>query len=627
MIRRKDARQRAMMIAALIMSAALSFYLVFGFIFVPAGVSDAAESGVSLSLPEGYLEAVGGDAEDAVTDLLGIPEAVLLVRELLAGADTAALKSDPIVVAVIDTGVQTGHEVFGTGTAENVFLTKSGNIVARNTLNNTSDVRDGASKDYHGTHVTGIVALLIRAFGLADYIKIIPIKAGEYYAGKGNNFYDDDVTAGVDFALANGADVVNLSIGSDNAAWQKSVTASDAEEAVFVAAAGNYHDDSDSVFGGKFYPAANDHVIGVMNCEVDEDGAKMHVAGQDKGSNYGSAYEVCAPGTDIMSADGGNMGYKTLTGTSMASPVVSFAVALLELKCRAEGFDADAEELREMFLLTFTDTLEYDGEDYPLLDLAGLMNTEFARDASGGIYLEQASATAAAYSAAPLVLGTPVPLTLFADCGYLDAGAKYEWSFLSGGTFIKAEGARLNTSIVATDINGVDVTLKVYTPDGSTLLAESTAHLIATYLTPTASNSRLTMSVRAGADGRVRLGNGDDIVLGVTSLQYASPETRVVWEVNGKEASRDHSFTFRPDADGTYVISVTVNDIAIGEDVIVVAEGIDDARRAVVIGCSVAGAALVAAAGVITAIVMMKRRAEQREGSPSASADGEAADE
>ena len=626
MIRRKDARQRAMMIAALIMSAALSFYLVFGFIFVPAGVSDAAESGVSLSLPEGYLEAVGGDAEDAVTDLLGIPEAVWLVRELLAGADTAALKSDPVVIAVIDTGVQTGHEVFGTGTAENVFLTKSGNIVARNTLNNTSDVRDGASKDYHGTHVTGIVALLIRAFGLADYIKIIPIKAGAYN-GVRNNFYLNDVTSAVDFAIANGADVINLSIGTTDTAWQKAVTEEDASEAVFVAAAGNYHDDSDSIFGGKFYPAANDHVIGVMNCEVDEDGAKMHVAGQDKGSNYGSAYEVCAPGTDIMSADGGNMGYKTLTGTSMASPVVSFAVALLELKCRAEGFDADAEELREMFLLTFTDTLEYDGEDYPLLDLAGLMNAEFARDASGGIYLEQASATAAACSAAPLVLGTSVPLTLFADCGYLDAGAKYEWSFLSGGTFIKAEGARLSTSIVATDINGVDVTLKVYTPDGSTLLAESTAHLIATYLTPTASNSRLTMSVRAGADGRVRLGNGDDIVLGVTSLQYASPETRVVWEVNGKEASRDHSFTFRPDADGTYVISVTVNGIAIGEDVIVIAEGIDETRRAIVIGCSVAGAALVAAAGVITAIVMMKRRAEQREGSPSASADGEAADE
>lgn len=614
------------MIAALIMSAALSFYLVFGFIFVPAGVSDAAESGVSLSLPEGYLEAVGGDAEDAVTDLLGIPEAVLLVRELLAGADTAALKSDPVVIAVIDTGVQTGHEVFGTGTAENVFLTKAGNIVARNTLNNTSDVRDGASKDYHGTHVTGTVALLIRAFGLADYIKIIPIKAGAYN-GVRNNFYLNDVTSAVDFAIANGADVINLSIGTTDTAWQKAVTEEDASEAVFVAAAGNYHDDSDSIFGGKFYPAANDHVIGVMNCEVDEDGAKMHVAGQDKGSNYGSAYEVCAPGTDIMSADGSSGGYKKLTGTSMSSPVVAFAVALLELKCRIEGFDADAEELREMFLMTFTDTLEYDGEDYPLLDLVGLMSTEFARDASGGIYLEQASATAAAYTASPLILGTSVPVTLFADCGYLDAGAKYEWSFLSGGTFIKAEGARLNTSIVATDINGVDVTLKVYTPDGSTLLAESTVRLIATYLTPTASNSRLTMSVRAGADGRVRLGNGDDIVLGVTSLQYASPETRVVWEVNGKEASRDHSFTFRPDADGTYVISVTVNGIAIGEDVIVVAEGIDDARRAIVIGCSVAGAVILAAAGVTTVVVVMKRRAQLRGGSPSASADGEAADE
>lgn len=625
MIRRSDTRQRAMKIAALIMSAALSFCLIFPLICTPTGLADAG-CATSQALPDGYIEAVGGDAEDAVTDLLGIPEAVLLVRELLAGADTAALKSDPVVIAVIDTGVQTGHEVFGLGTDENVFLTKAGNIVARNTLNNTSDVRDGASKDYHGTHVTGIVALLIRAFGLSDYIKIMPLKAGAYN-GVRNNFYLNDVTSAVDFAIANGADVINLSIGTTSTEWQKAVTEEDASEAVFVAAAGNYNKDSDGAPGEKFYPAANDHVIGVMNCEVGEDGAVMHVGDKDAGSNYGSAYDVCAPGTGILSADGSSGGYKKLTGTSMSSPVVAFAVALLELKCRAEGFDADAEELREMFLLTFTDTLEYDGEDYPLLDLAGLMNTEFARDASGGIYLEQASATAAAYSAAPLVLGTPVPLTLFADCGYLDAGAKYEWSFLSGGTFIKAEGARLNTSIVATDINGVDVTLKVYTPDGSTLLAESMVRLIATYLTPTASNSRLTMSVRAGTDGRVRLGNGDDIVLGVTSLQYASPETRVVWEVNGKEASRDHSFTFRPDADGTYVISVTVNGIPIGEDVIVIAGGIDEARRAIVIGCSVAGAALVAAAGVITAIVMMKRRAEQREGSPSASADGEAADE
>ena len=119
---------------------------------------------------------------------------MLLVRELLDGADTAALKSDPVVIAVIDTGRADGTRSLRHGTAENVFLTKSGNIVARNTLNNTSDVRDGASKDYHGTHGTGIVALLIRAFGLADYIKIIPIKAGEYHAGKGNNFYDDDVT-------------------------------------------------------------------------------------------------------------------------------------------------------------------------------------------------------------------------------------------------------------------------------------------------------------------------------------------------------------------------------------------------------------------------------------------------
>ena len=626
MIRRKDARQRAMMIAALIMSAAVSFYLVFGFIFVPAGVSDAAESGVSLSLPEGYLEAVGGDAEDAVTDLLGIPEAVLLVRELLAGADTAALKSDPVVIAVIDTGVQTGHEVFGTGTAENVFLTKSGNIVARNTLNNTSDVRDGASKDYHGTHVTGIVALLIRAFGLADYIKIIPIKAGAYN-GVSNNFYLNDVTSAVDFAIANGADVVNLSIGRDNAAWQKSVTAADAEEAVFVAAAGNYNKDSDGAPGEKFYPAANDDVIGVMNCEVGEDGAVMHVGDKDAGSNYGSAYDVCAPGTGILSADGSSGGYKKLTGTSMSSPVVAFAVALLELKCRIEGTQTDAEGLREMFLMTFTDTLSYENEEYPLVSFTGLLDAGFLTDTVGNLYLAQAADAVARSEGQTLVLGTATPVSLIAECPYLNTGARFEWGFLSGGTYIRAEGQRLDTRIAATDIDGVEVTLRVYAPDDSALLATDTVLLAAKYLVLTQDNATLTLSVRKRADGTVALGNGDTLVLGVTGLDYVSPETEVVWTVNGRAASKEKEFAFRPSRDGTYVISVTVNGIAIGEDVIVIAEGIDDARRAIVIGCSVAGAVILAAAGVITAIVMMKRRAQLRGGSPSESADGEAADE
>ena len=131
----------------------------------------------------------------------------------------------------------------------------------------------------------------------------MPVKAGEYVAslgGSGNSFDYNDVARAIDFVLENGADVVNLSLGTDNALttsrWKDIVSESDSEQAVFVAAAGNYANSS----GFKpFYPAASENVIGVMNYEESEHGARLHYVETNKGSNYGTLYDVCAPGTDI----------------------------------------------------------------------------------------------------------------------------------------------------------------------------------------------------------------------------------------------------------------------------------------------------------------------------------------
>ena len=615
---RNGARMRKRAAAALIMSAALSFLIICA--FLQPGAAAYAAGAAAVTLPSGWAAAADdGDEWFLGEDYLDLAAVREETDAMLADSDLEALAADPVVIAVIDTGVVTRHEIFGYGTDEDVFLRVGSNIVALNAINGTSDVYDGGN-DFHGTHVAGIVALLIRALGLSDYIKIMPIKAGQH-KGAGNVFEMSDVRDAVEFATDNGADVVNLSFGAESSRWKDAVTEQDAEEAVFVAAAGNYHNDSDSILQSKFYPAANDHVIGVMNYEEGANGAEMHVGEKGKGSNYGSLYDVCAPGTDILSADGATSGYKTMTGTSMAAPMVSFAVALLELKCRAEGVETDATQLAEMFLMTFTDTLEYDDEEYPVMSLDGVMGAEYRYDASGGIYLSAAATAVPAAEAEPLTLGESVEVTLTADCGYINAGAKFVWSYVSGGTPIKSEGGRLKTKMVATDIGGIDVTLSVFTPDGAVLLNESTVTLAAEYFVPTSENSLLTLSKRAGEDGSVPLSDGETLVLGVDTLKYASPDCEVVWIVNGEAVSNDGEFEFEPDADGTYVITVTVNGSVIGDPVTVVASGIAAARNAVIIGASCAAGAVAAAGlGVLIAVILKKRKAGQGEDEPAKTA-------
>lgn len=608
---RGASHRKLVFIAVLLLSAALLFCGFFS-LFPPDGAAYA-----SGALPDGYYAAAGGDGDWYFSeDYLDLAEAGVILARLRAEYDFSEL--EPVVIAVIDTGVNTDAEIFGTGTDDDVFLRNAvGDIVGRNTVDNNNDISDGATADSHGTHVTGILALLIRALGLTDCVKIMPVKAGEYVAslgGSGNSFDYNDVARAIDFALENGADVVNLSLGTDNALttsrWKDIVSESDSEQAVFVAAAGNYANSS----GFKpFYPAASENVIGVMNYEESEHGARLHYVETNKGSNYGTLYDVCAPGTDIVSADGKTGDYKAMSGTSMASPAAAFAVALTALKCRLTGFDTSPDELREMFDLTFRDTLEHDGAEYPLLSVTGALETEFARDASGNVYLASAAEAETEFSPDSLTLGGYGTLALSADADWLDTGALYRWDYESGGMSMTAYGSRVTIGIDVREPGEVQVVLSVYTPDGAELLARRQLYIPVEYFVPTAENSSLTLSMRADDDGTVTLSKGETLVLGVDTLRYASPDTEVVWYVNGRESSREQSFEFDPAEDGVYTLFVTVNGGRIGDEVTVVAEGRGSARdRAAMIGgiCGgVGGAALIAAAIVVAVHSARKKKA------------------
>lgn len=145
---------------------------------------------------------------------------------------------------------------------------------------------------------------------------------------------------GIDYAISQGADIISMSLGSlSNTNSLYGICQKAFQSAYIVASAGNFGCDiycKSNMCPGRSYPAAYDVVVGVM--ASDRSGNRAGFSNYDPDGPYFTDYdedgdnlfnyEIYAPGVDIMSTYPGGK-YKSLNGTSMATPLVAGALSRL----------------------------------------------------------------------------------------------------------------------------------------------------------------------------------------------------------------------------------------------------------------------------------------------------------
>lgn len=218
---------------------------------------------------------------------------------------------DAVTVAVIDTGGDLDHP-----------------DLAANIVGSYSAVFGESPEDVigHGTHVAGTVAAVANnggVVGVAPQVNLLVVKV---FTSDGYGF-DFDVAQGINWAVANGADVINMSLGgpSDSFLIKSAIQNAAAAGVTLVAAAGNCGDSGYPYNGCSYqdqplYPAAYAEVIAVA--------ATTESNAQASFSNAGSYVELAAPGVNTYSTCPDNA-YCYSNGTSMASPHVAGVAAIL----------------------------------------------------------------------------------------------------------------------------------------------------------------------------------------------------------------------------------------------------------------------------------------------------------
>lgn len=274
----------------------------------PTGVEVEAESGAAAGFPNDPMY-----GKQWHLRAMGAPE----------GWRTTSMGKG-VIVAVVDTGVTQVEDLKGTRVLKGATFVPG-----------TSSAADDQG---HGTHVAGTIAQTTNngtgVAGVAPHATILPIKVLSKQ-GFGQSSW---IASGIDQAVDDGAQVINLSLGGGySEVIHNAVKKARKKGVIVVAAAGN------SGRKGVGYPGGLEETVGVSALGPDGSLAPY--------SSWGKGVDIAAPGGDTRKADGGVLQntvgpggkgerYAAFQGTSMATPHVAGAAAVL----LGTGMDADAVE-------------------------------------------------------------------------------------------------------------------------------------------------------------------------------------------------------------------------------------------------------------------------------------------
>lgn len=304
--------------------------------------------------------------------------------------DSTSYRGAGYSVAVIDTGIDYNHAALGGGWGNRV-------IAGYDFVNGDDDPMDDNG---HGTHVAGIIGSSDATYsGIAPDVDLIALKVLGADGSGSFGAVEDALQWVIDHQDEYNIVAVNMSLGAGNfssnpATFLEDEFSSLISQGVFVAgASGNsfYSNDSEQGLG---YPAISPQTVSVgavWDANVGSvswsSGAHDFTTAADRVTSFtqrSSSLDILAPGAFVTNTYLGG-GFATLAGTSMATPVVAGAAALLHQAAIETGQTefANQSSLLNLMQTTGVDVMDGDDEDdnvdntgltFKRLDLLAAMN-------------------------------------------------------------------------------------------------------------------------------------------------------------------------------------------------------------------------------------------------------------
>lgn len=237
-----------------------------------------------------------------------IPEGVQMIQAPQLWAQ--GYKGQGVKIAVIDTGCDRNH-----------IDLKERIIGGRNfTEEDNGDINNFNDYNGHGTHVSGIIAASLNGtgvVGVAPEASLLILKA---LNRKGSGNFSAIIKA-IEYAIEQKVNIISMSLGGKNGSPElENVVKKAVNENILVVCAASNEGDGRPETSEYAYPAYYNEVISVGAIDSSKASARF--------SNSNNQVDVVAPGV-LINSTAPNNGYRSISGTSMAAPHVSGALALL----------------------------------------------------------------------------------------------------------------------------------------------------------------------------------------------------------------------------------------------------------------------------------------------------------